>query len=88
MTRPRTAPLRIDRRRHRRREFRRRRGDAYKEVGKFAGLVAFASTAVVGQAELIGEPWRHYVTVAAVLCTAVWAYCMKPDHLLSLLKRR
>lgn len=57
----------------------RRQHDLYKEIGKFAGLVASATAAIVGQAELIGEPWRHYVTIVAVGCTAIWAYCMKPN---------
>ena len=33
------------------------------------------------QAELIGEPYRHWLTVTAIVCTAVWAYCMRPKGL-------
>ena len=54
-------------------------------------MIAFPSAAVIGQAELIGEPWRHYVTVTAIVCTAVWAYCMRPGTIkdvLLLMKRR
>lgn len=58
----------------------RRHIDFYRELGKFAGLIAFVSAAIIGQAELIGEPWRHVLTVTAIMCTAIWAYCMKPNN--------
>lgn len=62
-----------------RRRLRRRHRNFYRELGKFAGLIGCVSAAVLGQAELIGEPFRHYVTVMAIVCTAIWAYCMKPS---------
>ena len=65
---------------------RRRRTDFYAELGKFAGLIAFVCTAIIGQAELIGEPWRHVLTVAAVICGHVWAYCMHPGNIGATLK--
>ena len=64
-----------------RRSHRRRRRDFYKELGKFAGLVGCVSAAVLGQAELVGEPWRHVLSVTAIIATATWAYCMKPKNL-------
>ena len=64
--------------RRERRSHRRRRRDFYAEIGKFAGLVGCVSAAVLGQAELVGEPWRHVLSVTAIICTAIWAYCMKP----------
>lgn len=63
---------------------RRRRRDIYKELGKFAGLVGCVVAAILGQAELVGEPWRHYLSVTAIVCTAVWAYGMKPRSLKAL----
>ena len=66
---------RTDRRRHRR-----RRRDFYAELGKFAGLIGCVSAAILGQAEMISEPYRHYLTVTAIICTAVWAYGMKPKN--------
>lgn len=35
------------------------------------GSLLAAVTAIAGQAELLPEPWRHYVTVAGVLATAL-----------------
>ena len=67
-----------------RRRHRRRRVDFYKELGKFAGLIGCVSAAVLGQAELIGEPYRHWLTVTAIICTAVWAYCMRPKGMKAL----
>lgn len=34
---------------------------------KLSVIVTAVFTAVFGQAELLGEPWRHYVTVGAIL---------------------
>ena len=78
----RTSDRRIHRRRH---------TDFYAELGKFAGLIGFTSAAIIGQAELIGEPWRHYVTVTAIACSAIWAYCMRPGNFreaLAMFKKR
>lgn len=50
----------------------------YGALGRFAGLVVFATTAILGQAELVGEPYRHWITVTAICATAIWAYCMHP----------
>lgn len=70
-----------------RRRTSRRKWDFYRELGKFAGLVASVCAAMVGQAELIGEPWRHYVTVIAISFTAIWAYCMRPTNVWKTLAR-
>ena len=40
------------------------------QAWKVMSLGAFISLTVTGQAELIGEPWRHYVTVIGVICSA------------------
>lgn len=48
-----------------------------KEVMKWCGLAGFLATTIIGQAELIGEPWRHYVTVIGVLCTAICGYLIQ-----------
>lgn len=34
---------------------------------KVGVVVTAVGVAVFGQAELLGEPWRHYVTIAAIL---------------------
>jgi hypothetical protein len=41
------------------------------------GLAAFVCTSLIGQAELIGEPWRHYVTVGGVLMTAMAGFMVQ-----------
>ncbi len=82
----RRTPPRGNRRRVARRHALRRRADFYQELGKFAGLIGVICVAIVGQAELIGEPWRHYVTVTAIISGAIWAYGMKPKSLLEALQ--
>lgn len=47
------------------------------QLAWFIGLITFVCLAVLGQAELIGEPWRHYVTVLAVVCTAITGYMLQ-----------
>lgn len=47
------------------------------QLGKVVSLGACISTALVGQAELIGEPWRHYVTISAIVLTAIVAWNIK-----------
>lgn len=48
-----------------------------KEVAYLMGLLTCVCGAVLGQAELIGEPWRHYVSVGFIVGTAVTGYLMK-----------
>lgn len=78
-----TIPPVVKKRRHHteRRRATRRRRDFYRELGKFAGLLAFVCIAILGQAELVGEPYRHWITVTSILCSAIWAYCMRPKSL-------
>src|SRR5574341_2471754 len=47
------------------------------QFGWWAGLVTCISGALIGQAELIMEPWRHYVTIAFVVGTAVSGYMIQ-----------
>lgn len=47
------------------------------QTWKVVSLAAFVSTTIVGQAELIGEPWRHWITVVGVVCTAIIAWNIK-----------
>jgi len=68
----------------RRREYGRRKSDAYYTIGRAAGLIGFPATAIYAQAEMIAEPWRHLVGVAAIIGTVVWAYGTKPDFMSTL----
>jgi len=47
------------------------------QLWKFISLVAAVSSAIVGQAELVGEPWRHWVSILAIVATALIAWNMK-----------
>lgn len=47
------------------------------QLAWFIGLIASVAGALVGQAELIGEPYRHYVTIAFVVCTAISGYMLQ-----------
>lgn len=44
------------------------------QVGWLVGLVTCVCGALIGQAELIAEPYRHYITVAFVIGTAISGY--------------
>lgn len=61
-----------------RRRHTRRRKDFYKELGKLAGLVGCVIAAILGQAELIGEPYRHVLAITGIGATAIFGYCMTP----------
>jgi hypothetical protein len=81
----------MPRRRQRRHGYGRRRADIWGAIGKLAGVVASASAAVLGQAELIGEPTRHYVTVVSIAALGVFAFLSGPQQvrmLLDSIKRR
>ena len=41
------------------------------QIAWIASLAAFISTALIGQAELLGEPLRHWVTVGSIIATAL-----------------
>ncbi len=47
------------------------------QVWKVVTLVAAVSTAIIGQAEMIGEPWRHWVAVTATIASALIAWNIK-----------
>lgn len=44
----------------------------------FLGLVTCVCGAVVGQAELVGEPWRHYISIVFIVGTAASGYLLQP----------
>lgn len=47
------------------------------DVKWWVGLVTCICGALIGQAELIGEPYRHWVTVGFVVGTAVSGYMIR-----------
>lgn len=49
-----------------------------KQIAYLTGLITCIAGAMLGQAELIGEPWRHYVTLTFIVGTAATAYLMNP----------
>lgn len=48
-----------------------------RQLGKLLWLAASMLVAIGGQAELLGEPWRHYVTVLAICSTAYLGVLVK-----------
>lgn len=48
-----------------------------KQLAWLIGLATCVSGALIGQAELLGEPTRHYVTVAFVVGTAISGYMLQ-----------
>lgn len=73
------------RRTTRRVPFGRRRVDIWQSVAKLVGCVAFGTGAILGQAELIGEPTRHYVTIICIAAFGVFTFLMGPQHVQVLL---
>jgi len=49
------------------------------DVKWWIGLVVCVVGALYGQAELMGEPWRHYLSIASIMCTAINAYMIKGE---------
>ncbi len=47
------------------------------QLAWWAGLVVSVCGALLGQAELIGEPYRRWLTVAFVASTAVSGYMLE-----------
>ena len=47
------------------------------QIAWLVGLVAFVCTGLIGQAELLGEPWRHYVTVVSFIATAISGFMLQ-----------
>jgi len=50
-----------------------------RQIGWWVGLVTSVIVAVAGQAELVGEPWRHWLTIAGIVSTAVNGYMLHPQ---------
>ena len=50
------------------------------QLAWWVGLVTFVSIALTGQAELIREPWHHYLSVIGIIGTAITGYCLKPPN--------
>lgn len=71
----------------RRQIYGRRRSDAWKSFGKLAAVIASGTGAVLGQAELLGEPIRHYVTIVCVGSLGVSAYLLGPENVRVLWQR-
>lgn len=73
------------RRTARRRSYGRRRADVWSSIGKSLGLLASITGALYGQAELVGEPWRHYLSGVCIAATAGFGFLLGPEHLRVLL---
>jgi len=41
------------------------------------GLLTSVAGALLGQSDLVGEPWKHYLTVAFIVGTAVSGYMVQ-----------
>lgn len=50
------------------------------QIAYFAALVAFVCTALVGQGEIIGEPYRHWLTISGIVGTAVSGFLLQPPR--------
>lgn len=48
------------------------------QIAYFVGLVTCVAGALLGQAELVGEPWRHWLSIASIVGTAVNGYLLQP----------
>jgi hypothetical protein len=48
------------------------------DILKWVGLVAAVCTALTGQSDLLGEPWKHYVTITGIAASAAFAYFITP----------
>lgn len=47
------------------------------QIAWLLALVSAVCTALIGQAELLGEPWRHYVTTVSVIATAISGFMLQ-----------
>ena len=42
-----------------------------------AGMVGGVCTALLGQADLVGEPYKHYIAIAGIVATAISGYMIQ-----------
>ena len=47
---------------------------------KILGLIVAVCGAFYGQAEMIGEPWHHYISIISIGGTAALAWNIKPQE--------
>jgi hypothetical protein len=47
------------------------------QVAWIVSLAAFVCTALIGQAEMLAEPWRHLVSVIAIIATAISGFMVQ-----------
>jgi hypothetical protein len=50
------------------------------QVAYLVGLITCVVAAVLGQAELVGEPWHHYLSLVGIVGTAVNGYLLQPPR--------
>lgn len=46
----------------------------------FVGLLTCICGALLGQAELVGEPWRHWISVVFIAGTAASSFMLNPPR--------
>lgn len=51
-----------------------------KDLQWWAGLIAAVCASVAGQAEIIPEPYRHYVSLIGIVATVVCGYKITPTQ--------
>ena len=81
------GPVERRRGKSRRKNHGRRRSDIWMELGKLFGLVASVTGAILGQAELVGEPYRHWLTVTCIATTGGFGYLLGPRSASALLEQ-
>lgn len=47
---------------------------------RFVGFVSSLCAALLGQSDLIGEPWRHWITIAGIIASVTFAYFQQPPR--------
>lgn len=47
------------------------------DVKYWAGLITCICGALLGQAELVGEPWRHWISVVFIIGTAINGFMIR-----------
>lgn len=50
------------------------------QIAYFCGLVTCIAGALLGQAELVGEPYHHWLSIASILGTAISGYLLQPPR--------